>query len=164
MQRGSKRCNQSYAGCASQVRIMRAWTYHFLRYKPLHEASYFPILINLGSLNWTHVIHAHDHDQFMIMIDHDHDHNSYQAFGNGESGKIFTSNWQKIAKMAKSYKKLPIHACSYWARLKRVLLGFARGFFCWKAKEILYKYVAIQYALMDPPTFYERNNVYTGFI
>ena len=52
--------------------------------------------------------------------------------------------------MAKSYKKLPIHACSYWARLKRVLLGFARGFFCWKAKEILYKYVAIQYVPNGP--------------
>ena len=154
MQRGSKRCNQSYAGCASQVRIMRAWTYHFLRYKPSHEASYFPILVEFNScdtFSWSWSIHDHDHD-------------SYQAYGNGESGKIFTSSWQKIAKMAKSYKKLPIHACSYWARLKRVLLGFARGFFCWKAKEILYKYVAIQYALMDPPTFYERNNVYTGFI
>ena len=116
MQRGSKRCNQSHAGCASQVRIMRAWTYH------LHEASYFPILINLVELN------SCDTCSWSWSI-HDHDHNSYQAYRNGESGKIFTSNWQKIAKMAKSYKKLPIHACSYWARLKRVLLGFARGFF-----------------------------------
>ena len=152
-------------------RIMRAWTYHFLRYKPSHEASYFLILVEFNSCDtcsWSWSIH--NHDQFIIMINswswsiHDHDHDSYQAYGNGESGNIFTSSWQKIAKMAKSYKKLPIHACSYWARLKRVLLGFARGFFCWKAKEILYKYVAIQYALMDPPAFYERNNVYTGFI
>ena len=149
MQRVSKRCNQSYAGFASQVRIMRAWTYHFLTWR-IMKLVIFQFLLNLVELNscdtcscsWSRL-----------------DRNSDKAYGNGGGGKIFTSNWQKIAKMAKSYKKLPIHACSYWTRLKRVLLGFARGFFCWKAKEILYKYVAIWYGLMDPPTLNERNNV-----
>ena len=159
MQRGSKRCSQSYAGCASEVRIMRAWTYHFLRYKPLHEASYFPILINLGSLNWTHVIHAHDHDQFMIMIIIHIKH-----MVTGKVGKfsrqigIKSRRWQNLTW---NYLYMPVVTGHAWSEFCSDLHAV---FFVGKPKK--FSTSTLQYNdiyLMDPPSFYKWNNVYTGF-
>ena len=158
MQRGSKRYNQSYAGCASQVRIMRAWTYHFLRYKPLHEASYFPIIINLGSLNWTHVIHAHDHDQGLIVIQIKH-------MVTGEVGKFSlqigkkSRRWQNLTR---NYLYMPVVTGHAWSEFCSDLHAV---FFVGKPKK--FSTSTLQYndvSLMDPPSFYKGNNVYTGFI
>ena len=160
MQRGSKRCNQSYAGCASQVRIMRAWTYHFLRYKPSHEASYFPILVEFNSCDicsWSWSIHDHDQFMNMIMIHIKHMVTGKVGKFSRQVGKK-SRRWQNLTR---NYLYMPVVTGHAWSEFCSDLHAV---FFCWKAKEILYKYVAIQYALMDPPTFYERNSVYTGFI